>query len=164
MELRELGLKVLKIPDFEISAAITDNPMAIQEAAYSIVSTWRRRQGTGQEAYIALLAGLQETEWHQLTAELQTWVGQPGPAGQISLSTNTVPGLKRPSGEVTRQTPKLLSIGPSQVCLPSADLGVKRLSVESGGPESSGPSSKRKPDARALRPKRLPPERKSLQF
>ena len=78
MDLRTLGLKVLKLEDFTVEAAVTDN-RRIQEAAFDVLNTWRRGQGTGQEAYRALRASLLEVGWKQLATELQQWVEKTTP-------------------------------------------------------------------------------------
>ncbi len=76
MKLLKLGRHVLKIPDFTVQAALAAEEQ-IQEAAYEVLSEWRERQRTGQEAYTALHARLEEANMTELAAEMEKWVSEP---------------------------------------------------------------------------------------
>ena len=69
----DLGIKVLKQPDFVIKAALY-NKKEIQDATYEVLSTWAKEQNNRREAYINLHAGLKKCEMTQLAAELKQWV------------------------------------------------------------------------------------------
>ncbi len=89
MELLELGLQVLKIPDYTVDASHTDNTM-IQTAAYRVIRAWRDQQRTGQEAYRMLYAGLQEDKWLKLASDLQMWV-----EGELTEGTTDLPPKRK---------------------------------------------------------------------
>ena len=72
-ELMDLGIKVLKQPDFVIKTALF-NKKEIQDATYEVLSTWEKGQNSRREAYINLHTGLRENGMKQLAAELKRWV------------------------------------------------------------------------------------------
>ncbi len=85
LDLQTLGLHVLKIEHFTVDAARTDNKR-IQEAAYDVLNTWRRKQSTGYEAYQTLCAGLLDLGWYHLATELQQLVeGSSTPSASPSI-------------------------------------------------------------------------------
>ena len=73
-ELTDLGIKVLKLPDFRIRAALYDHKKSIQAATQDVIHSWLLQQSNRQEAYTALHTGLKEAKMHQLAGELQLWV------------------------------------------------------------------------------------------
>ena len=60
MELRDLGTKVLKLPQFVIDTALYNHRTDINEAAHVVVSTWCQQLENQQEAYDILQAELQK--------------------------------------------------------------------------------------------------------
>ena len=75
-ELLDLGLKVLKIPEYKVDAAL-NNKKDIQLTAHKALTTWFNSQENRQEAYANLLSGLRVCEFNQLASTLQQWVEGP---------------------------------------------------------------------------------------
>ena len=69
----DLGIKVLKHPDFVIQRALYSNK-EILLAAHELLRRWAAKQYNRREAYINLHAGLRKCEMKQLAAELKLWV------------------------------------------------------------------------------------------
>ena len=80
----ELGVKVLKLPEDTIKAAMFDHRDSIQAATHKVLSKWRKEQSSGHEAYMNLLEGLKRAQMNQLAAHLRMWVGGLEDASQIS--------------------------------------------------------------------------------
>ena len=59
-DLRTLGIEGLKLPESTIQSALTDNPTDIQEAAYSVLSEWWKRQEDRVAAFNDLVATLKK--------------------------------------------------------------------------------------------------------
>ena len=72
-DLKDLGIKGLELPGYEIKAALR-NKGEIQEATYHVLSRWLEKQKSREEAYINLIAGLRKCEVNQLAGELEQWV------------------------------------------------------------------------------------------
>ena len=70
----DLGIKVLKFPEFKIKAVLYDHSNSIQTAAHDIISSRVEQQLNRQEAYTTLCTGLKEARMHQLATEVQQWV------------------------------------------------------------------------------------------
>ena len=70
----DLGIKVLKLPDFKVQSILFDHKDSIQAAAYDMIRFWSQLQPNKHEAYIALHTGLKEANMNQLAGELQLWV------------------------------------------------------------------------------------------
>ena len=60
MELRDLGTKVLKLPQFVIDRALYNHRTDINEAAHVVVSRWCQNQENQQDAFDILQAELQK--------------------------------------------------------------------------------------------------------
>ena len=73
-ELKDLGIKALKLPKYIIQAALYNHRTSIQDAAHSVLSTWLKDQPSRKDAYRNLITGLQKAQMNQLAAELQYWV------------------------------------------------------------------------------------------
>ena len=69
-DLRTLGIKGLELPDSIINSALTNNPRDIQEAAYSVLSTWRKRYKDRVAAFNALVAALRKCGMKKLASQL----------------------------------------------------------------------------------------------
>ena len=69
LDLFTLGLKVLKIPDFSMDSAATNNKK-IQEAAFDVLRDWKKKYSSDAEAFEVLHAGLLGVGWNQLAADL----------------------------------------------------------------------------------------------
>ena len=69
----DLGIKVLKHPDFVIQGALYSNK-EISLAAHELLRRWAEEQYNRRKAYINLHAGLRKCEMKQLAAELKLWV------------------------------------------------------------------------------------------
>ena len=73
-DLRELGTNGLGVPERTIDTALTNYRTSINDAAYNILSTWRKQYQSSQEAYRNLQAGLKRARMNDLAAKLQSWV------------------------------------------------------------------------------------------
>ena len=51
-ELRDLGTRALKVPEYITNAALYNHRTCIQDAAHEVLSTWRKQQVNDQEAYV----------------------------------------------------------------------------------------------------------------
>ena len=71
-QLQELGLKVLKLEQHVIDAALY-NEQQIQDAAHSVLKTWRDTHEHSQDAYRALYTGLAKNGWRNMANELKEW-------------------------------------------------------------------------------------------
>ena len=85
-ELKEFGIKVLKLPGFKIKSALYDHSNSIQAAAYDVISSWVQLQSSRQEAYTTLREGLKEAKMHQLATEVQQWIE--GTVDKASVTLN----------------------------------------------------------------------------
>ena len=84
-DLRELGTNVLKVAEHVIDTALnTYRNSSINNAAHDVLSTWRKQQPSGQEAYMDLQAGLKRAKMNQLAAQLRKWVEGIDDPSQIS--------------------------------------------------------------------------------
>ena len=69
----ELGVKVLKLPEFKIKSALYDNKR-IQSAAHELLSAWLKQQSDRQMAYTALQTALRKCDdFRSMAAELEQW-------------------------------------------------------------------------------------------
>ena len=84
-ELVNLGVKVLKLPEFIIKAAIY-NKNEIQDAAHEVLHTWLKKQSNREEAFNNLQSALLENEMNLLAAELRSWRNGETASQKISLS------------------------------------------------------------------------------
>ena len=88
----DLGIKVLKLPNFKIQSALFDHKNSIHSASYEVIGYWSQQQLNPEDAYITLRTRLQEAKMNHLAAELQLWVeGKRGEAlpGSDSLVIST---------------------------------------------------------------------------
>ena len=69
-EVRNLGLKVLKLSQPDIQSALTNNPKDIQSAAYEVLQKWFRQKESGQQTLSSLVESLRENEMNSLVTEL----------------------------------------------------------------------------------------------
>ena len=60
MQLRDLGIKVLKLPKHVIDTALYNHRTDIREAAQDVVSTWRKQQQNQQDVFNILHAELEK--------------------------------------------------------------------------------------------------------
>ena len=74
LELEDLGVKVLHLPEYKIKAAMYDNNDSIQSAAHELLSTWMQRQTNGQQAYINLYSALKKGQMEQLAGLVKRMV------------------------------------------------------------------------------------------
>ena len=72
-EVRDLGLKILKVEEYTVSSALY-NEKGIQNAAYEILQTWYNNQRNKQEAYRTLYIELMKNERQLLAGKLKEWV------------------------------------------------------------------------------------------
>ena len=82
----DLGIKVLKFPEFKIKAVLYDHSNSIQTAAHDVISSWEQLQSNRREAYTTLHEGLKEAKMHQRATEVQQWVE--GTVDKPSLALN----------------------------------------------------------------------------
>ena len=69
-ELVDLGVSVLKLPEYTIDAALYDKK-EIQSAAHKVLRTWMKQQTDGREAYRILYASLKRCDMKELAAVLR---------------------------------------------------------------------------------------------
>ena len=74
LELVDLGIKVLKLPEYFTNAALYNFNNSIQEAAYHLLSMWFRGQTNGQQAYTNLYSALKEGNMGQLAGLVKQMV------------------------------------------------------------------------------------------
>ena len=79
----ELGIKVLKLPQDTIKAAMFDHKDSMQAATHALLSKWRKQQSSGQKAYMNLQTGLKRAEMNQLASNLRIWVEGSGVISEI---------------------------------------------------------------------------------
>ena len=72
-QLKDIGLKVLKICDFKIESALTDRTN-INLAAHLALKTWARDQNNRCEAYTNLVSALRSNGFKDLAGKLTQWV------------------------------------------------------------------------------------------
>ena len=72
-ELRDLGLKVLKVPAYKVDSALY-NENEIQNAAYELLQIWYSDQRNEGEAYRNLYNQLVKNGRELLAGELKQWV------------------------------------------------------------------------------------------
>ena len=69
-ELRDLGSRVLNLPERTIQTALHDN-RTICDATYDVLSSWRKQHQRGQDAYYILYTGLRRCGMYQWAAQMQ---------------------------------------------------------------------------------------------
>ena len=75
-DLRELGTNALGVREHTIDTALTKyRNSSINDAAYNILSTWRKQYESSEKAFIDLQAGLRRAEKNELAALLRKWAG-----------------------------------------------------------------------------------------
>ena len=100
IDLRTLGIKGLKLPESTIQSALTDNPGAIQAAAYSVLSTWQKRYKDPEAAFNNLVTALRKCLMHNFASNLTKGVQKrhsedaaaatsAGPADASSISNSS---------------------------------------------------------------------------
>ena len=70
IDLRTLGIKGLKLPERTIQSALTDNPGAIQAAAYIVLSTWRKKYEDPVAAFNNLVTALRKCRMYKFALNL----------------------------------------------------------------------------------------------
>ena len=70
LELRTLGIKGLKLPESTIQSTLTDNPGAIQAAAYSVLFTWRKKYPDPIAAFNDLVTALRKCLMYNFASNL----------------------------------------------------------------------------------------------
>ena len=83
-ELRDLGTKVLKVPEHIIDTALYNHRTSINDAAHDVLCTWLKDQPAKLEAYMNLQAGLKRAHMNQLATQLRMWVQGTEDVSQIS--------------------------------------------------------------------------------
>ena len=72
-DLLDLGLKVLKLPDYKVESALSSKK-EVELAAHRTLQIWIRKQTNRYEAYRTLVTSLKSCGMHQLAAQLMEWV------------------------------------------------------------------------------------------
>ena len=72
-ELMQLGVKVLKLPEYKIRQASSNNN-SIHSAAHDVLSIWFKQQTNRHKAYTSLITSLRRCQMNQLAAQLEKWV------------------------------------------------------------------------------------------
>ena len=80
-ELMDLGIKVLRLPEFVIKTALY-NKKEIQPASHDVLSNWLKQQNNRREACTDLHTGLRKCGMNQLASLLKQWVE--GTAAEIA--------------------------------------------------------------------------------
>ena len=75
-DLRELGTNALGVRERTIDTALTNYRTSINDAAYNILSTWRKQYESSEKAFMDLQAGLRRAEKKELAALLRKWAGE----------------------------------------------------------------------------------------
>ena len=73
-ELRKLGVQVLKLPDYPVKTALTNNPRCIQSAAYDVLNLWSKQYRRRQDAYADLKTSLGMSRMDGLIDAFTQWV------------------------------------------------------------------------------------------
>ena len=117
-ELRDLGLKVLRLPGYKVDLVL-HNKKDIELAAHEALKTWRKKHETPHEAFQNLYKGLCNLEWRWLAGELKNWVEDstsPEPPATTADSPQAV------SATTIAATPVILpTVNPGTVASPPAD-------------------------------------------
>ena len=79
----DLGVSVLKLPEYTIDAALYDKK-EIQSAAHKLLRTWMKKQTNRQDAYTALYDGLRKSKLNQLALLLKQSVVGTVESSQVS--------------------------------------------------------------------------------
>ena len=87
-ELLDFGVRVLKLPDYDIKRAMSDKKGHMIPATHAVLTRWLLKQKSRQDAYTVLLNSLQECGMNQLWTELRQWVeGTPVPVSDEQPSS-----------------------------------------------------------------------------
>ena len=73
-EVRNLGVRVLKLSESDVQSALTNNPKDIQSAAYEVLQKWFLQQESRQEALSSLVQSLRENKMNLWAAKLMMQV------------------------------------------------------------------------------------------
>ena len=65
-DLLNLGINGLNLPRHTIQSAVHYHKDSIQEAAYTVLTSWANQQETVAEAYINIVAALKQCKMNQL--------------------------------------------------------------------------------------------------
>ena len=103
-DLRNLGLKGLKLPANKIDSALANKRGDIHAAAYSVLSPWRKKYEDETVAFRDLVAALRECRMNQYVSQLKS---QPR-AGPSSAGSRTVTNRESPK---TPESEPLLARG-----------------------------------------------------
>ena len=87
IDLRTLGIKGLKLPPSIIQSTLTDNAGAIQEAAYSVLSTWRKRYKDPVAAFNDLVTALRKCRMYKFASNLTEGVQKRHPKDATAPSS-----------------------------------------------------------------------------
>ena len=82
--LLNVGINGLSLPRHTIQSTVHNHKDSIQEAAYTVLTTWANQQETVAEAYINIVAALNQCKMNQLATELRQWVDGAVHTSQIS--------------------------------------------------------------------------------
>ena len=81
-EVKELGIKVLKLPKDVVRTAIYNHRHNINDASFDVLSTWRKQQAMEQEAFTHLYTQLKKNKMNELAAQLEKLANESD--GQVS--------------------------------------------------------------------------------
>ena len=73
-DLLNIGINGLNLPRHTIQSAVHNHRDSIQEAAYTVLTSWANQQETKTEAYLNIIAALKQCKMNQLATELRQWV------------------------------------------------------------------------------------------
>ena len=101
-DLRKLGIEGLKLPESTIQSALTDNPGAIQAAAYSVLSTWRKKYEDPVAAFNNLVTALRKCWMHKFASNLTEGAQKRHPK-DAAAATSAGPAGASPSKDSSHQ-------------------------------------------------------------
>ena len=73
-DLLNVGIYGLNLPRHTIQSAVYNHKDSIQEAAYTVLTTWANQQETKAEAYLNIITAFKKCKMNQLATELRQWV------------------------------------------------------------------------------------------
>ena len=79
-----LGINGLKFRRHTIQSAVHNHKDSIQEAAYTVLTTWANQQENVVKAYSNTVTALRKCKMNQLASELRQWVEGEAHTSQIS--------------------------------------------------------------------------------
>ena len=90
-----LGVKVLNLPDYEISSVWTKHRPEANLAAHELLKIWCKKQTNRTEAFHTLHAALRRGQMYKLAAELKQWAEEASLVQSSSTLSSTYQFYRR---------------------------------------------------------------------